>query len=101
MFEEGVGRWALEVGRWALLRRIRAQPEQTGANDVLTDQVFAALARFGSAAISSSARDNRPGAEFRLARIQVQHAANLEKESQRRKPVVAYATRQPEEANHV
>ncbi len=89
MFEEGVGRWALEVGRWAFLRRIRAQSEQTGANGVLADLVFAAQARFGSAAFSSSARDTQPCAEFRLARIQVQRAANLEKESQRRKPVVA------------
>jgi hypothetical protein len=82
MFEE-------EVGRWAFLRRTRAISEETAANGVRADLVFAARARFGLAAISSSVRDNRPCAEFRLARIQAQRAANLEKESQRRNSVVA------------
>ncbi len=70
--------------RWAFLRRIRAPSEETGANGVQADLVFAVRARFGSAVISSSVRDNRPCGEFRLARIQAQLAANLEKESQRR-----------------
>ena len=71
------------------LLRIRARSEEIEANGVPVEQVFAAGPRFDSLAISSSARDSRPYAEFRLATIQAQRATNLERESQPRKPAVA------------
>ena len=81
--------------------RIRARSERSGVNDVPADLIFAARARFDSAAISSNVRDNQRCAEFRLARIQGQHATNLGKESRHQKAIVAGATQQPKAANHL
>ena len=83
------------------LRRIRWRYEEIEMNDVRAGAAFVVSEQFDSSAISSSALDNRPCVEFRVATIQVQHAANLEKGLQRRKPAVALAGRQQEEANYL
>jgi hypothetical protein len=87
MFEGGIGRLLATYQSRAFLRRIRARSAETAVNDAPEGVVFGVRGRFGSPAMSSNDRDNRLGAEFRSASIQERRAANLEKESQRRKTV--------------
>src|SRR6266550_311981 len=65
------------------LPRIRERSEENEANDVRVGRAFVACERFGSRANSANARDSRLFAEFRLARIQAQHATNSGRESPR------------------
>ena len=104
-----IERWALGVERWTVfppaivpfVRRIRARYGDSGAIDVPANPVFAARARFGSTGTFANGHDNQPCAEYRSARIQERHAANLGKESWHQKPVVAEATEQLGGANYL
>src|SRR6266446_3690310 len=69
--------------------RIRERSEENEANDVRAGRAFVARERFGSRANSANARDSRLFAEFRLARIQAQHATNSGRESRRQNAFAA------------
>src|SRR6266436_344481 len=89
--------WELRRSRFPL--RIRKRSEENETNDVWAGRAFVARERFGSRANSANARDSRLFAEFRLARIQPQHATNSGRESPRQKAFVASTAEQLERAN--